>query len=81
MFYSHLQTFIPNTIRFASCLVIVYQTGTSHETNSDYNQNGKTCAVIGTDTTKTATRETANVDSAGTTSKVALFYKYKLLVL
>ena len=69
-------------ILYASLVVLLlYKTGTNHETNSDYNQNGKTCAVIGTDTNKTATRETANVDSADTTSKMALFYNYKLLVL
>ena len=56
-------------------VLLLYQTGTNHETNSDYNQNGKTCALIGTDTTKTATRETANVDLAATTSKMALLYK------
>ena len=62
-------------ILYASLVVLLlYQTGTNHETNSDYNQNGKTCALIGTDTTKTTTRETANVDSAAT-SKMALLYK------
>ena len=34
-------------ILYASLVVLLlYQTGTNRETNSDYNQNGKTCALI-----------------------------------